>query len=471
MESKTKNTNTVESFLTGRGYKVNHTALNYIREADAWYSNELIEGFHERKNLNNVKVTVPRTGFAKRCCADDANLCEIISINASENDDVAAGIQKILDDSKFDKQYRKQLEQMSACGTVGIYVRLDNAVVNEKGKAIGGDIKLNYVDPAGIIPLTVINDEVVECAFTGVDLVDGKEIQTLVIFTLDNRQYTASTYTFQDGKQTGETEDITFSLGDVKPFSVLHTAEVNNLKGMQGYGFPKIYGAIPELKAVDLCMEVFTGDLSKADKIVLIDELLAEFQRDENGKPFLTPQQKEIFILAGTGEKLPDEKSLIHEYNPVIRIDAVKASMELALSLLSMKFGYGTKRYSFERNAIQTATQYIGERQDMMQDLNKQRFESTAYITDIVKAVVWFSNEFHGTSWSLNDEIKVDYDDSYIMDRQTVIEQLYQQYVATGLEFVGVKWLCTQFNITADEAKVALADGGIEIDDGEDGVE
>ena len=63
--------------------------------------------------------------------------------------------------------YRRQLEEMSASGTVGGYIRLDNADLLDNGNVTGGDIKINYVNAEGIIPLTVINNDIIECAFYG----------------------------------------------------------------------------------------------------------------------------------------------------------------------------------------------------------------------------------------------------------------------------------------------------------------
>lgn len=36
--------------------------------------------------------------------------------------------------------------------------------------------------------------------------------------------------------------------------------------------------------------------------------------------------------------------------------------------------GHGTKKYSFENGQITTATEYIGERQDQMQELNESGY-------------------------------------------------------------------------------------------------
>lgn len=91
--------------------------------------------------------------------------------------------------------------------------------------------------------------------------------------------------------------------------------------------------------------------------------------------------------------------------NPEIRVEQITKAIELALSLLSMSFGYGTKKYSFENGQIKTATEYFGERQDAMQELGKQRQVATEYIQDICRAVMWFSNKYHDTAYNLDAEI------------------------------------------------------------------
>lgn len=60
----------------------------------------------------------------------------------------------------------------------------------------GGDIRINYCDADCIIPLTVENELVTECAFSATNTVKGKEKTTLVIFTLEEGKYKAETVVF-----------------------------------------------------------------------------------------------------------------------------------------------------------------------------------------------------------------------------------------------------------------------------------
>ena len=387
--------------------------------------------------------------FGKRCCSDDANLCEVLEINAGDGEQ-ADYVAAVLDGSKFNTQYRKQLEKTSADGTTACYIRLDNVTFMDDGSVQGGEIKLNYVEADAFLPLTVDNDIVTEAAFSGSTLVKGRKQSTLVLFTIENGLYTAETHVFDDKGGEVKDKETIVQLGDVKPFAVMRNAEVNNLDDMEGYGLPKLWDAIPALKVVDLCYNVLFSDLDKAEKIILVNELLCEF--DDNGKPKMTTEQKKLFVLVG--EKLPDpqDEALIQEYNPEIRIDQITKAFELALSLLSMSFGYGTKKYSFENGQITTATEYVGERQDQMQELNRQRQEAIRYIQDICKAVMWFANTFQGKAFNLEQEILVDFDDSYITDKEAELERKRNDALSFDIPKLTVWYLMDAYSLTEEEA-------------------
>lgn len=116
----------VLSFLEKKGFTVNTKAAEVINVCDDWYSNRRIDGFHNRRTVQGVEYELNKLNFAKRCCSDDANLCEILEINAGEGEQADA-VNVILSQSEFNTQYRKQLEKTSADGTTACYVRLDQA--------------------------------------------------------------------------------------------------------------------------------------------------------------------------------------------------------------------------------------------------------------------------------------------------------------------------------------------------------
>lgn len=438
------------------GYEVNPKPFSIISECDDWYANRITD-FHKRKTVQGVNYELNRMNLAKRCCSDDANLCEIISVAPKEKSDSKSFIAELLEKNQFDTKYREQLEKTSAMGTTGAYIYLKNAQYLSNGHVQGGEIKINYVDADCCIPLTVENGQIIEAAFSASNKIKGKKRTTLVIFTLsEDGRYCAETVNF-DGKGAIIGFGSSIQLGEVKPFSIMMNAEVNNIDDMEGYGLPKLYYSIPVFKAADLCYNVLYSDLDKAEKLVLINELLCTFDQ-KTGKPVLTPEQKKVFLFLGP--KIPDQKTVYQEYNPEIRIDQITKCFELVLSLISMSFGYGTKKYTFENGQIKTATEYIGERQDAMQELNKQRKQATQYINGIIQAAMWFSNTFKGTSLNLNEELVIQFDDSYVEDRTSRLETMR----ADALSFPEIpilkKWyIMEKYNISEQDAVKFIEEG------------
>lgn len=413
--------------------------------------------------------------FAKRCCADDANLCEIISVSPEKEETAQQFINEFLENNNFDVRYREQLEKTSATGTVGAYIYLQNAEYikgnNDIVEIRGGEIRINYCDADCIIPLTVENKLVTECAFSATNIAKGKERTTLVIFTKNKVGvkflYKADTIVFDESGRRLDSESFSLQMGEIKPFSVMINAEVNNIENMEGYGLPKIYNSIPLFKAVDLCYSILYGDLDKGEKIVFINEMLSCLKINATGEAELTSQQKDLFVLLG--ERLPEQDSIIKEYNPEIRVDQITKAFELVLSLLSMEFGYGSKKYTFENGQIKTATEYIGTKQDAMQELNKQRKQATDYIEDIIHAAMWFSNQFSGTNYNLDESLSIEFDDSYVEDKQAKLEAMRADALSfPEVPILKVWYMMEKYNIPEDEAKKYMQYTDEPIDDVDD---
>ena len=441
--------------LNKRGYQIDSEALSKIALANSWYQNRYIKGFHDAYTISGVRYDLERMNFAKRLCADDANLIEIVEINAQTNEDENRYVLDVLEKNNFKKMYRKQIEQLSALGTVGVYLNIKNAEIDEETNEVVdiGEIRIQYCDCLNIVPLTVENDEITEVAFLKQKIKKGiNELYNMVIFTLnDEGNYDAEVVYFDErGNEKKELHEF-LNFGEVKPFAILRNAENNNLR-MKGYGYPKLWSAIPNLKILDLSYTMWRRDLEKSDKIVLINQKLAT--RDDEGN-IIPPskEMKKIFVQVGQ-DKLPEDGSLYQEYNPSVRIEQVRESLELALSFLSMSFGYGTKKYTFENGRILTATEYIGERQDLLQEVNKQRECSKKYIEDIVNAIRWFTNNLSKEkTLNAKDEIKVDFDDTYVEDKTAVAKQMREDSLAFGVETLTLWYFMKQYNLSEKEAK------------------
>lgn len=429
-------------YLYKKGYNVNTDAFRYITLADSWYKGKILP-FHKKTMLTGVNYELERLNFGKRLCADDANLCEIIEINAQSTKENNKFINDIFNKNNFNVMYRKQLEQMSATGTVGAYVRVENATMLENGDVVGGEFVLNYADASNIVILNCVNNDILEVAFRGVSYdVEGSN-QAVVMFTLENGKYVCTSAYFDEyGKLLQETR---FNCGDVKPFSIMRVAEVNNVENMLGYGLPKLFNAIPNLETLELAYNTWYRDLEKSDKMVFLSKSLGQFNTKTGEYELPSEECRQIFMQM-TGDNLPADKALAQEYNPVIRIDEVERSMELALSMLSLSFGYGTRKYTFENGQIVTATEYIGSRQDMLQEVNKQRYEATQYIEGLVKAIRWFASALQVKELP-NDEVAINFDDTYITNKDEQLKTMRDDAMSFDIPQLKINYLCERYGI------------------------
>jgi hypothetical protein len=92
-----------------------------------------------------------------------------------------------------------------------------------------------------------------------------------------------------------------------------------------------------------------------------------------------------------------------------------------------------------------------------MQELNKQRKNATDYIEDIIHAAMWFSNQFHGTNYNLDEVLSIAFDDSYVEDKQTKLEDMRADALSFAeVPILKVWYLMEKYNIPEEDAKKYL---------------
>lgn len=444
----------IKKHIEEKGYTVDTEALGKLRAADEWYRGTATK-WHTREGLQQGSTyTIEQLLFGKRLAADEAAFVELLEITADGSD--LEALWDLLDDNRLISEYRKQAEETAALGTTAAYISYEGADELNNGEVgSNGRLCINYVEALSIIPISVIRGVITEVAFVGQNKHEGRDFERLIMFTLNaDGTYHVETSDFdtQTGKLTAQTAA---ELGEVKPFAVMRCAEVNSLSGMDGYGLPKIYTAIPYLKGLDAAYTVLLTDAENAEKITIVDEALTTV--DDDGRAALPSDMlKNRFVKL---QALPaKETGLVVEINPKIRIDECEQAIEFMLSMASLQFGFGAKKYRLEGGQITTATEYIGERQDAMQALNKQREEARQYITAICDALNWFSATYTGKLlYPEGTELTISFDDSFIEDTATKLERMRNDCLSFGNERMKMEYLMQQYHIDEETAKAWTA--------------
>jgi A118 family predicted phage portal protein len=92
--------------------------------------------------------------------------------------------------------------------------------------------------------------------------------------------------------------------------------------------------------------------------------------------------------------------------------------VQAALDYLSFKCGLGTRFYAFEGGTVQTATQYIGERQDLVQNANKHYIVIERALQGLVRGILYIGREILGLPVKEDTDIEIKFEDSYIIDKE-----------------------------------------------------
>ena len=150
-----------------------------------------------------------------------------------------------------------------------------------------------------------------------------------------------------------------------------------------------------------------------------------------------------------------DDDALIHEFNPDLRTVANKEAVQAQLDYLSFKVGFGTKHYQFNAGSVVTATQYNGDKQELIQNASKHYIAVEKFLQQICQAVLWVGHEIMGkTEIKPDTQMSVNFEDSYIIDKESERQRDLQE-VRDGLmqkfEY-RMKW----YGETEEEAKAIL---------------
>ena len=78
-----------------------------------------------------------------------------------------------------------------------------------------------------------------------------------------------------------------------------------------------------------------------------------------------------------------------------------------------------------------TATQYNGDKQDLVQNAAKHSIAVGQHVQALVRALLWAGKYVLGADVDPEAPVTVDFDDSYIVDKETQKEQ-FRQFVIAG---------------------------------------
>ena len=409
-------------------------------------------------------------GMAKRISEDWA------SIGFTEKDEISTNkpknkkfIENFIAKVKLYNEIPIAIETATWSGTCGVIIRLKNiAVVNKK---IVPTEKTSYdlikVNAKNILPLRIEHGKIIDVAFVSGIKKDKKKLIYIELHRLTDNGYVINNIYLdaESGKETrydGVIPEMETG-SDVPLFSILKTPIINTIDNNLGLGMSMYGNAIDQLKACDITYNNFVRDFELGGKKIIYNKKLIKYgtRRVKNEDGTYTTEEYPIYPddiskqqFMEVGDSLSKDE-LIHEYNPDLRPEQNKTGIQFALDTLSFMASLGTKYYEFSGGSVVTATQYAGDRQDLMKNAKKYRDNINEFISGIIKASLLLGRLVLKEKVTEDCDVEVTNRDGLLVSDEEIKEQYRQEY-NMGL-ISKVTYLMKINNWTEDEAKEELA--------------
>ena len=334
----------------------------------------------------------------------------------------------IFGDNDFWQQGNALVEKAFYSGTGAFIVKLsgmaltgETVVKNDNTK-----ISINYLTAHNIIPLTIRHGKIIDVAFVSEVLEKGKKYIYLETHELTTTGYKITNQYFSYENEQLKEQPLPAGIvpmintgTDIPLFSIFSPNIVNTHSNSNGLGMSIFANAVDNLMGVDLAFNNFNRDFKLGGKKVFYAESL--MQTDEDGNK-ITPDDvmQQLFSVVGD---LPitenGQNSLMTEYNPSLRVAENKDGIQAQLDYLSFKCGLGTKHYQFNAGSVVTATQYAGDKQELIQNAAKHYISIERALQGVVKAILWAGKEILGQPVNPDAKITINFEDSYVIDKES----------------------------------------------------
>ncbi len=449
------------------GYELQSTYYTNIQEWIQWWRG-YVKSFHQYTFNNGITIKTQNRYSLKMAKKVSENWADMLLNEKTKieiSDDATnifiqgeKGNGGIFRDNDFWKQANSLIEKTFAFGTGAISIRVEDLSLNDDGSVSGNNdtnIKLNYITADKIIPLSWENETITEVAFVSEVSIKGNPFTYLEIhrkeengkYTIDNRYFNTKNgfkeVTLPDGIAPSFYTD-----SEIPMFAIFKPNIVNPIEGCGSFGY-SIYGnAIDNIKGVDLAYHNLCTDFRLGQKKVFMNKSL--LMEDDDGK-VIPPDDINENLFSHIGDGM-ESGQLVQEFNPSLRVDENVRGIQAQLDYLSFKCGLGTKHYQFNLGqGIVTATQYIGDRQDLIQNINKHYIAIKSGLEDLIRAIAYVGSIFVDSTINPDAEIAISFDDSYVSDKDSQLLAM-QQDVALGLIRPEI-YLAKKYDITEEKAK------------------
>lgn len=481
-------------YLSKKGYRtVSTDYYTFIEMWENWWKNNV--DFHKYHDSTGKERKMFSLGMAKRVSEDWSSILfterdEIVTqANTSQQTQVNNDyLNKQLKKLKVYKDLPTAIEKAMAMGTAGATMRVKNAKVDKNGKVSATNrtkLDIIYLDATQIVPLKVEHGKIIDVAFVSENIEDGKKIYYVELHQLQYDEelkkdiyVISNNYINEQGEEVAKKDIVkqyTFK-SDVPLFSILKPAVANPLDteyhNVNGLGF-SIYGtAIDQLMVCDITYNNFAMDFYLGGKKVFYNKKITRTKtrqikdtdgniKEEEYEVYPDDVMKQQWTVYGDNQiSNIKENPVVTEYNPDLRVTEDKEGIQFALNMLSFKAGLGTKYYEFNGTSVVTATQYVGDRQDLVSNANKHRKRVDEFVSGIGKAILLLGRILFKENVTEDCLVTITDKDGFMVDTETAKNE-FRKDIAQGIR---KPWEYRVKFLGEDEktAKARIADDNID---------
>lgn len=400
---------------------------------ESWYYG-FVKNVHEYKiynGQNSVRRRRRSLQMAKKVCEDMADFLvnEKVGVTIAD-ENTNEYVKSILENNKFWVKANEFQERKSATGTVAYVCQLKDMVITENGDIISGSVEIDYVQAKNIFPITWDAKAVKECAFVYPKTVQGKEYAVIQFHMILDSQYVITNHVVRCTQGAGTELDPSewgnyaeFSTlarevktGTDKPLFVIDRLNiVNNVADDDTcpLGISLYANSMDTLGKMDIEYDSYENEFSLGRKRIFV---APEMITGVDGNPVFDSNDTVFYSLP---EDMKTEGKPITELNMTIRGSEHTQAINDDLKWLSLKIGFGTERYKFERGSIQTATQVISEDSDLYRTIKKHEVILEDVLKELIRIIIRLGIACNTPGLVEDVEIKIDFDDSIIEDKTT----------------------------------------------------
>ena len=170
------------------------------------------------------------------------------------------------------------------------------------------------------------------------------------------------------------------------------------------------------MNTFNIAFNNFIKDFKLGGKKVFYNKAMLRTNKDGET---ITPDDVTQQLFQQIGDDMDfDAKSMVQEFNPSLRVAENKDGVQAALDYLSFKCGFGTHRYQFTFGGVKTATEYTGEKQELVQHASRHMIPLERALKTLCAAILYIGKTFCNADCDPETLVTVNFEDGFIIDRE-----------------------------------------------------